>query len=335
MILYITCLCRIDVHGRRILGNLLPWGQLIAGLGIERNRESAGYAYIYHGVTATLFLARRLLSSGGMKYATTGDVMSRNLTKAMLCCLAVLVPLASGCSLIGYAIGSSVDNSSPTWNRSERWKVKRLDEGRSVRVTLKDGSVVEGSFRTLVDIPSDQYANAYEATRKTSANGHLLPGIGENVEIVGAHGFNRKGTFMGLGFDRADGDSARPYLASNMLENARHHYFLFQFTDKQMRKMRLDVIKRINRSSGVSLEGSDLRRMVTCGEIPNMTHVAIDIANGLKTVDIDEIEKVAVMKNPDSNAAQTGLIVGLLLDLAAVGAASVAMSEIELFKDPT
>ena len=109
----------------------------------------------------------------------------------------------SGCSLIGFGLGSAIDSSRPIHvHPGTREQLFKLSPGAMLSLHREDGSTVVGIYRGLVAEPDSAYVLRYGAWRDTARLDFRPPRIGEPIRLV--HGgwnlSSSKATVEFLGF---------------------------------------------------------------------------------------------------------------------------------------
>ena len=111
----------------------------------------------------------------------------------------------SGCSLIGFGVGSAIDATRGTrLRKGDRYQVFQLEPGSKLRIQLADGTTVAGTYRGLAAQADSNYARRYAAWCDTAALSFRPPRIGEmiRIESSGGRSFSSRapeGVFLGFG----------------------------------------------------------------------------------------------------------------------------------------
>jgi hypothetical protein len=86
-----------------------------------------------------------------------------------------IVVFVQGCSLIGAGIGIAFDSSKPDSVSVSSWGVDSLTPGKDVTITLKNGTVYEGTFRELKYDSFQEYDERYNKYFKTRSSQVKFP----------------------------------------------------------------------------------------------------------------------------------------------------------------
>ncbi|MDH4070094.1 MAG: hypothetical protein OEV30_06690, partial [Ignavibacteria bacterium] len=106
----------------------------------------------------------------------------------------------SGCSLIGYGVGSAVDSSRQDTTWISGWSNWELQESDSIAISVKGESVVQGLFLRWSQLPDSVYEQRY-ATGSSSGT-FSLPRIHDTVRVRIRPGVRKEQIYVGrfLGF---------------------------------------------------------------------------------------------------------------------------------------
>jgi hypothetical protein len=110
----------------------------------------------------------------------------------------------TGCTVIGYGLGSAIDASRPIRMRDgSRGQLLALEPGARLRLRLADSTVVTGVYRGLTAELDSSYARRYEAWRESGTAPFRAPRLGERIGIDSqTHALTArpfKGAFLGFG----------------------------------------------------------------------------------------------------------------------------------------
>ena len=114
----------------------------------------------------------------------------------------------TGCSLIGFGIGSAIDAGRVGRLRpGDRTVLFKLEPGSRILVRRADGTTIAGVYRGLETQPDSEYLRRYAAWADTAQLAFRAPRIGETVRIEGGDGRTmaakaREVTFLGFGPQR-------------------------------------------------------------------------------------------------------------------------------------
>jgi hypothetical protein len=255
-----------------------------------------------------------------------GAAVSRTLTKAMLCCLGMLMPLASGCSAIGYVIGVAVDAGRVKETEIDKSELKSMDDSKTVLVRFKDGTMYQGHLQGMRSVKPDWYMESYGEFLRSSRYGSVMPYIGDMVTVVHWDGSKTSGKFLGFGLDTNRYNHNQAVPITDALAKVKHHYLSLKHNGSSP-KVYLPDVKMLVIHRGEIVKGSDLRNMAWMDEVPLLSCLAMSTAEGTVMFQLDQVDSVRTIEKPGggSNAKSWGLGIGIAIDVIAVTAATVAL----------
>ncbi len=101
--------------------------------------------------------------------------------------LAALVPLVlcgTGCTLVGFGIGSAADSGLPDRTNVESWRLDEVKTGTDVSIVLRDGSIYNGEFKGVVRDSLSDYQARYGEYLAGRTRFSRLPRVGDSVWVV-------------------------------------------------------------------------------------------------------------------------------------------------------
>jgi len=219
------------------------------------------------------------------------------LTLAALLLASVFTFHVTGCSLIGYGIGSVIDNSRATHYRTTPSRqFFAISPGTPVVLNLRDSTTVAGRYRGWRDLPDSIYAPHYEAWRQSLPAQAQPPRLTEGVILTDHHHRTYRGAFAGFGLY-----TVRLALGRRTIEE---HAFddLIELKTEGHRKFALDSVV-----AGIE-----------SGRLPLRAELTIAAPEGTRHVDASTIATVTAPV--PKNAKHVGLAVGILGDMLVVAA---------------
>ncbi|HXB57083.1 MAG TPA: hypothetical protein VN461_20130 [Vicinamibacteria bacterium] len=195
----------------------------------------------------------------------------------------------SGCTAIGFGIGAAIDNSHKTPNTMEAWQIRRIEKGTWVKVSLRDGSEVEGSFNGL-SFDGNEYAQRYEERQKQT-EGVVLPSLGETITVSSPKGKTTVGRFDGFEFASI---GFRPEGNSPPLD------------------VPFEKVSAVSFAGREPLSGAQLQALRGQGALPLRSRMAVRDAR----IPVERVSQIAV---PHHGHAKTiGALIGLGVDVAII-----------------
>jgi hypothetical protein len=226
----------------------------------------------------------------------------------------------TGCSVIGFGIGSAIDSSKPKEKIVPGWEVQTIKPGNKIMLILKDGSGLEGKFLGLDRVPEQEYAEAYSRIRQQKPEGVLLPEIGENITITDTLGKEWAYQFLGYDF---------------------RHIVLRPQGETESIRMSLNLMSRIVDNQGNIIEGETIRKLFSENRLPLLSAISIrqePILNRIPESGIEvpvettrvALDKIYQIKVPiKKQAALTGFLIGAVVDVTVIIIAVVEASKPE------
>jgi len=228
---------------------------------------------------------------------------SRRLARGLVGLLSV--PLA-GCTFWGWLIGHQADkNAAP--KTVPPLEVVRLDKGRGVELTLRDGSQVSGRFDGLEPIPQSQYRDRWKESLQALAPATLVPGLGA-AQLRTKGGKESEVTLVGL------------LPGALRIRTGR---------SATVGAVTLDSVATLGVPGGGSIDGATLARLAQEGRLPFLDGVALKAKDGTRQV--VPLESVRSGSFKHGHGALIGALTGLAIDGLIVGLA--IHSEEHMFDD--
>jgi hypothetical protein len=111
-----------------------------------------------------------------------------------------VVPGASGC--VGYAIGYAIDAGNKQVVDPSRPSLPEIPRGKSVKVVLKNGHKLSGTYKGVEPLAADDYAQLYATSRDALVTGMPgLPLLGDTVDLLLQTGEAVEVEFLGCDWD--------------------------------------------------------------------------------------------------------------------------------------
>lgn len=210
--------------------------------------------------------------------------------------------LISGCyTLVGLTAGTAIDKAS-------KGDIPVTDEelraGTRLIVTMKDSSVVKGTFVGTAMTSPDRYQAIYDSIREAVADTVYLPVLNEKVTVCDTNGNVCSGTLAG--FDML-GDGATTIIVSRPLEE-------YPFV------INMALLRTIYSRPPLATDAATVVRLVRDGKIPIRTRfIVVERNNTRLSLDRRNIVKLAI-----HNAHHywlVGAAIGLAVDTILVASA--------------
>jgi hypothetical protein len=215
----------------------------------------------------------------------------------------------SGCTLIGYGLGSAIDASGKQTFAPEVFAARSggrntVEPGTKLKLALRDGEVVEGKYLGVEQLPADEYVRVYGAARERYELQSELPEPGDTVTLALVTGRVVAGEF--LGFERP-------------------HWVFFK-REVPYRVAATDVVAMSDRHDR-SVSGETLDRLVSSGVVPTMSALALEVVvregsrrrEEKRLIPLDSI--LSATHKPTTGRTSL-MLIGLAFDVAGIAVAA-------------
>ncbi len=211
----------------------------------------------------------------------------------------------TGCSLIGFGIGSLIDNARDTHYRSTSARqFFAISPGTPVVLNLRDSTTIAGRYRGWRDLPDSVYVPRYEAWRQSLPAEFQPPRLGEGVILTDQRHRTHRGDFVGFGLYTVRLKRGRWTIEDHPFDE------LIKARTDDRRTFALDSV-----AAGIE-----------SARLPLRAELTISAPDGTHHVDASTIATVTVPV--PKNAKNVGLAVGVFADILVVAAvASMATSD--------
>ena len=192
----------------------------------------------------------------------------------------------SGCTIIGYGIGSAVRSDAKAQPAAY---VDEVAKGTTVSLLMEDGAWLDGTYAGTLIGTDEAYAEAYAQWWEQDAAEPPPPLLGAPVTATLASGSTVRGAFQGFDYDK----------------------IYFQ-RDTGGRALPLTDVAALASREGPVYPTTVLYLMTTEGDVPLRTTHRIKIQENLTSFDLRRVQQVHL---PGSTYEETGLVIGLAIDV--------------------
>ncbi len=200
---------------------------------------------------------------------------------------------SSGCTLIGFGIGSTFDASYKRAVAPESFAPDTIKPRNRVTVKLKDGEKVNGWYAGLEAVSEDAYAERYARSRENHLPDFPLPELGDSVSLHLSSGEWLDAEFAG--FD---------YGGSVIVRSG------------ELRRVAAADVRELADCYGDTIGGEVLRELLTASTIPLRSELVIyDSRRQAKEI---PMEGVSVIERKSSTGRILGTVAGLAIDAAVI-----------------
>ena len=211
---------------------------------------------------------------------------------------AVFTLHVSGCTVLGTLTGAIIDSGRK--DRTPRSVVK-IHSGSSVKLLLRNGSVLRGSFGGRQEMSPEAYAIAWSAWRDTAARGTFFPAPGDTVLLT-----------------RKDGTTCSGRLAAYEIDA------IVVATQGGHCVVAVDALGSLAMPGGRRIEREVLRTATRHAAIPLTTVIRLNTKAGTVEVPLHDVRGV---EGPAPAGGKViGFVVGLGVDVAFVAAIAASSS---------
>jgi len=217
-----------------------------------------------------------------------------------------LVLTQSACSLIGYGIGSAINAGNRHSLTPQNLERETIEPGQKISLRLRDGDVVDGAYFGIERLPAYQYATRYAAARERQPDDVQLPALGDTVTLRMASVGELDAEFLGFDLYRVSVRS---------------------LGGTEPESLRPQEVAELRAPSGAAITGDVLALLISDGTLPFRSAVAMQMppaigrTGGRRLVPLDQVKHIEWTSG--SGAQKTGLIIGAVLDIAALTAFAV------------
>lgn len=241
--------------------------------------------------------------------------------------LLLLVPLMSGCSLIGLGVGAAIDSHAPTTKNISPWEVHSVEPGENIIAYLEDGESFAGNYQGVTPLDDIDYHNKYDDFVSQLDDTCRMPILNEQVSITLKTGNKIEQKF--LGFDKIiintdkvdvskfnfDNPDLYCYSIGESIEEKSQRYFLFD-----IKKYEGNESKDINRSC--------IWKMAVDGELPIRSAICITDSSQINKIGIEDVTSLEVKNS--RNAKWWGLGLGLAADATLIILIATSMDSMNM-----
>ncbi len=207
----------------------------------------------------------------------------------------------TGCGLIGYFVGSSIDRSNQGPNRIPDEEVCDIEPSTPVVLVKTDSTRIEDEFVGMDHVPPETVAVWYGQLSSGLLSDSTLPFPGQSIglDIIPQYGgMQCKGVFLGF-------DPWNIYWR----ESASGAHVTTPF----------DHIVWLRYEPGRRFAGKSLPGLVCEHDVPNMGAIKLKSGNPIPLKDVSQVQATVT-----TNWEETLIVVGVIIDVAVVMTAAIA-----------
>ncbi len=217
----------------------------------------------------------------------------------------LMVFMINGCTLIGFGVGTYIDSRSENEETSIRENPDALKAGEHIRVTLKDGSILEGRYSGIEVIGKDEYPERYAEIRLRNSGNIKLPAIGDTITIYlkpERNKVHKNLIFTGFIFHTTE-DGRESFIRGKYLQS--------HFDDQ----VNLKRICRIIDNHGHETDIDKVREFAASGGMDHITSIVLTNKMGNNKIPLDDIELITLksQKRMAKFFAAAGLVADVII----------------------
>ncbi|MEE9441871.1 MAG: hypothetical protein V3V99_04315 [candidate division Zixibacteria bacterium] len=226
--------------------------------------------------------------------------------------LLALIPLMSGCSLIGLGVGAAIDSHKPKTKKIPIWAANTIKPGDQVIAHLDNGMSLSGSYRGVMVSDENEYQEKYVDWISQLEDSCRMPVFNEEVSITLKSGATIKDKFMGFDLFVTALD---PRDTSRIIfHNPDLYCYAIGTSQKEnSQKYFLYDIKNYDGEKSTDINRSCIWNMAVAGSLPLRSEICVKDSIRIMNAGIDEITSLEI--NNGRNAKWWGLGLGLAVDV--------------------
>lgn len=241
--------------------------------------------------------------------------MLRNMMLKLIGAVMAILLSQSGCSVIGFGMGSLIDASKPDSLIMRGDQVLNAKAGKEVVVLLKSGETVEGKFGGVKLLPAEEYSNRYNEYCERIADSQYLPHYGDTVDIVVASGQKLNRRFAGFDYRISSLQQAGEHAVQGFVS-------LYHLDASIKDRIYLSEIDKIVGPEGAYVARASLEELVYDGELPILSFALIYNPEHSKEIALNRIDYMKIANT--KNSKYHGLVLGAAIDAFAIIVGSTA-----------
>ncbi len=218
--------------------------------------------------------------------------------------LILTVALVSGCTVIGFGLGSYMDSKADGTNYAFQNGLDSLDFKDELLITLKDGSVNKGRFSGVSAVSNEEFDSFYTQLCFENRNNIFLPAIGDTLTIHLKPSRSKEykvRLFDGFTFKSFDSGN-QTFLKVRYIKTGANEYI-------DMRG-----IHKITDFEGEEINLKSLNNFIHSGGLNNLTTLILMDKYTRLNIRMVDIQNIKVAPKQRAAPVFTGL--GLVLDIA-------------------
>lgn len=225
----------------------------------------------------------------------------RSLVSAILAALSVT--FFSGCSGIGFLVGSGIDGGKPERDTVAISQLESLQQSDKIEIIYKNGAELTGKFAKLELLPERELADAYEQFRFKHL-AYKFPRLGDTLIV-----------------QRRFSNSSFRYTFEGFVPG---RLVTRQISDGEKVMLQIARLETIENSDGSSVDLATWTQLLNTNNVPFASSLVVKTDSADVNVNINLIQRIE--RTNSRNAKWVGLALGLAADVAVLFYAASNMS---------
>ncbi len=251
---------------------------------------------------------------------------SKSTRAVALILVCLLMTQALNCTVIGYQIGSSIDNKKPDQLIIAPWELATIKIGTEISMYMQDNFLNIGEFVGVESLPADEYAKRYSEFWSSLILDFNIPKLDDAVALTLMSGDFIEGNFAGFDYRFA---ARKDELAS---DKAHDYYTLLIRQGDVTSKVDLNQIEKVGGPGGYAFHGKGLMELAATKDFPIISAIAFkeDLIKELAA--LDDIKRIKIAN--EKNAKWNWMGYGAMIDLTIIVVVAIIAKNLDIGDGP-
>ena len=237
----------------------------------------------------------------------------------------IIVVSLSGCSLMGYGIGSMIDGAKEDYRSTEKWELDEAKRGRKIKLAMKNGEIVKGKYRGLDSLDYDKYSLSCENINQIDGS-ESIPCPQDSVTIITTANDSVSGKF--LGYDIAYSINRKKDSILNIYRKPEiYQISLTNDQDTLPRDILITSIASVATKNNNLIGGGLLREKASSENLPLRSAIKVRIKWDEHQVPVEQVESIGI--DSAHHTKYYLMAIGLVIDGCCI-ALAVALSQMQI-----
>jgi hypothetical protein len=253
-------------------------------------------------------------------------MMSKSIQAVALILVGLLLAQILNCTVIGYQIGSSIDNKKPDQLIIAPWELATIKMGTEISMYMQDNFLTIGEFIGVERLPADEYAKRYSEFWGSLILDFNMPKLHDTIAITLISNEIIKGNFVGFDYRFV---ARKDELAS---EKACDYYTLLTSQGGVTTKVDLNQIAEVEDQNGYGFKGTGLMELAATMDFPIISAIAYKEDLIKELVPLDDIRRIKIAN--EKNAKWNWMGYGAMIDIAIITAIAIIAKNLDIGTGP-